>query len=149
MKRLLATISLIILVSLNSCQHGQKKDKGDIKQIHEREVQKAIQELSAEKLGRKKKAEERKKRLAAQKVECRTLEARLKGVTAQKGAVLAELDNIRRPHLFRSKAKKEAQLREQLRRLDQLEAQAASLKGRIAKCKRAIDSLEDPAKPLP
>jgi chromosome segregation ATPase len=134
-------ILLLVLVGAGSCHGEQKKSKADIQQIHEQEVQKAIKELKAEKQERKKKGEERKKILSTQKAECKTLEAKLREVNAQKGAALAELDDIRRPHLFRSRSKKEAQLSEQMQRIDKLEMQAASLKKRIAKCKTAIDSL--------
>jgi len=149
MKLLLVIIPLVILAGTGSCRRGQEKSKADIQQIHELEVQKAIQELNAEKLGQKKKAAELKKRLSAQKAECRALEGQLRAVNARKGAALAELDDIRRPHLFRRRARKEAELSEQLQRIDQLELQAASLKARIAKCKHALDSLTADQPPSP
>lgn len=147
MKRSLLLIPIVILLAIGSYfllhRQGEQKHKEEIRQIHEREVQKAIEELNAAKLDRKKKAEERKKYLATQKAERRSLDAQLRSVMSQKSEAVAELDDIRRPHLFRSRARKEAELAEQYSRINRLEQQAASLNARIARCQLAIDSLSN------
>jgi hypothetical protein len=145
MKRLLIIISVVILAGacffLLQRKHGQKKHKEEIMQIHEHEVQKAIQELNAEKLNHKRKAEDRQKNLSAQKIQYRKLEAQLRSVIARKSGAFVKLDDIRRPHLFRSRSRKEAELAEQFRYINKLEQQEASIKAKIAKCQRIIDSL--------
>ncbi len=129
---------------------GMKGDTGsqteEISVIHEREVEKAKEELKAEKLA-KKQAEERAKQLKLRKSELQSLQAQLRKVTAGRARALSEMDKIRRPRLFRSRAKKEAQLSEQLQLIDRLDAKATSLKTRIARCEVAIDSLSSDGAP--
>lgn len=145
MKLLLRIIPLIILLAAGLYfllwKNAERKHKEEIRQIHQSEVQKAIQELSAEKLDRKKKAEEQNKLLANRKTEGRLLRAQLRELTARRSEVLWEIDRIRRPHLFRSRAKKETQLNEQFQQLNQLELSAASVRAKLAKNQHDIDSL--------
>ncbi len=141
----IAIIALLIAVIGTAIYYLTRKrddapEKDNISTIHEREVQKAIKELKAEKVA-KKAAEQRRKLLNARKAELRALNAQLGQVSSRKSAALDELDDIRRPRLFRSKAKKEKQLAEQQQVVDRLERKAASLRLRISRCQAAIDTL--------
>jgi hypothetical protein len=147
----IAILLLAIAVIGTAVFFWVRKDKGvpqkdEISTIHEREVQKAIKELSAEKQA-KKAAEQRQKLLREKKVELQSLNAQLKQVRARKADALNELDEIRRPHLFRSRAKKNAQMDEQLEIIDRMDVKAASLTKRIASCQAALDTLSEGSKP--
>lgn len=120
--------------------------KDEIAVIHEREVEKAKQELIAEKQA-KKDAALRAQALEEQKAERLRLQAELRKVAKNKAHALSEMDRIRRPKIFRSRSKKEAQLAEQLRIIDQLDARAASLNADLARCNAAIDSLSNASAP--
>jgi len=116
------------------------QQKEDIGAIHEREVKKAMDELKAEKLT-KKNAELRKQLLNDRKAELQLLNAQLNHVRSSRAGALSEMDDIRRPRLFRSRAKKEAQLAEQLEIIDRLDVKAAKLTNKISRCQEAVDSL--------
>ena len=116
------------------------REKDDVTAIHEREVQKAIQELNAEKIA-KKTVEQRKELLRERKAELSSLNAQLGQTMTRKARELAELDKIKGPHLFRSRAKKEAQLSEQLQVIDRLDGKAADLRSRILSAQAAVDTL--------
>lgn len=154
-----STIRIVVVIALlavtgfgiyylinRSHKEGAIQSKERVKAIHEREVQKAIQELNAAKLA-KKQAEERKALLKLRKTELQSLNAQMKRINAEKAAALAELDDIRRPHLFRSHAKKEAQIAEQLQVIENIDARAATMRNKLRKCNAAIDSLSVEATP--
>ncbi len=116
-------------------------NKEEIRAIHEREVRKAVRELEAEKRARIDAEETRKKLLKTRTAELDRFHAQLREIASRKGEALAELDNIRRPHLFWSRAKKEAKITEQLERVERLDADAIGIKNKLAICQAAIDTL--------
>ncbi len=136
---LLAFCAIVVLGCRNGTD-GAASHKEDIRAIHEREVQKAIKELSAEKAARRD-AERRKELLNQRRAAQSSLEGQLRNVNRQKAAALAELDDIRRLHLFRSRSKKERQMAEQLSLIESLEAKAEGIRGKMRACQASIDSI--------
>jgi DNA repair exonuclease SbcCD ATPase subunit len=145
---IIGLVGLVALIAFGLSRRNSQTTvnrKEEIRAIHEREVQKAIQELAAEKATKKKDVETRKTLLRTRKKELQVLNAELRNVQYQKAEELDELDRIRRPFLprFRSRAKKQAEIAEQMQVIENLNAKAATIRSRMARCQAAIDSLSE------
>lgn len=125
---------------------GASLEKEDVKAIHEREVRRAMQDLAAQKLA-KKRADERRALLHSKQAELQNLNAQLEVIRERKAEAQEELEDIRRPHLFRSRARREEEVAAQLDVIEKLESKASSLRTKIARCETAIDTLSIPSVP--
>jgi len=119
---------------------GKADDKPTATTVHEREVQKAVEELKAQKRA-KYNAEQLKQQIQKKKGEIQSLNSQLRQLRANRAAAIREMDDIRRPHLFRSRRKKEAQLEEQLQIIDRLDSRAATINIKVTVAQASLDSL--------
>jgi hypothetical protein len=139
-------LAIIVGAFLYSRYHAGEElaRKERIRQIREAEVQKALLERRNARWNEqetKKKLEARKALLTQRQNELVSLRKQYLSVKARYDEALLQLDDIRRPRLFRSGARREAEIEEQMQVIHSLENKARTLDGRINKCRQDIDQL--------
>ncbi len=95
---------------------AKKAKTENVRAVHEQEVQKALRELRADRIAEKKLEAVQKDSLRMCNEELKSLNTQFRNVLARLANETVDLDEIERPRLFRSRAKKEAQISAELRR---------------------------------
>jgi hypothetical protein len=134
-------IGLVVLIKTRRDQAARQTRKEWVKSIHEREVKKTIKEQQAVKIAQKQTEEQRRDSLQRNRSALQVLNGKLNGVLAERRTAIEELEDIRRPRLFRSRKKMERQAGEQQAYIDALDIKADNLRSKIAACKQDIDRL--------
>ena len=125
---------------------AKKEKEAQLRRIYEQEVQKAAREIRAyrlEKQEAQKKAQAQQEEIRRQAAALQSLKMQLNTIMTRHKHALWALEEIERPRLFRSRAKKEAEMAAQLRLIESLEQKAVAIRAKMAGSKAGPDLSAD------